>query len=943
MPFSFLTSARIRFDTHDDNKNDSTLVSVFVKNRLANSLTPDGAADLISNWIASQRYRNPADLGDGRQNPYLAVGLSLGDGTTFDEGSSHEMELSLTSFTITHDEIVLPAVDIHILTDDDDRWIFDYTLTLTFGDGTARRFTSKVDGVVGIILDQDNRNHSGIGRLVTTKPPVFPKPVTDSLLKKVTLEFSTHHDNKNSDTAVNVHIVNRIGDHAAQDLAIGLDLFPGQEFPDQSSNIDDLHKSFVWSVEDGTLPSNGIRLADIVLPVVNIVIVQPGTDRWIFDYRVTLEFGSPEDFDEKRLIYVSQTGGVILDQDNDKHAGVWRGTPFPTVSPPTAPPLTLQPVDHTGGNSKVISLSYIRSKLDELVNHRNGPDDSHNPPLFKLQLGAGPAGNSEALPESYANQRGISAGKISPAVHYDSNPVGLGQMYDLEVGDTYLGNIQSQGLRMAIDARQPAPLTVRIDFAPYDPMTNSGWLHVGTAGTVRIKRFSITLRLTIDVAKTLTQTGATQTVLDVMSWVPEIQAMQADPVSQSTATQYTGTFLHQPVDQIYDGSLNDLFVEQVIQVDLVTDSLFDPGETIRTTIRDKIFDKLKSVDVFDKTTGRDGINSMVTSWLLGGVADDRHNTDGNNAVIESAHVQPANPEIGLPEDTLTISYRGPSKVFVPKVPADWPKPGHPSAAHDFSPGHLANIDHIVVLMKENRSFDHMLGYLSLPVAQGGMGRTDVDGLKGGEHNVYQGATFASFELLETRFTPGPPNDHESVTRAINGGRMDGFAKSQGDTYGLGAAGRVMGFYTGATVPVFDALARDFAIGHRWFASHPGPTFPNRFYELTGRPNLDVRGFWELENPSPMRPVFTPTIFDFLQGAVDPLSGKPVTFRYFDHGYSMLQLFERYTFDHTTIVDMDDPLQGFFVAARSGQLPNVSFIDPHFVDLSARQQLRRTAE
>ena len=63
---------------------------------------------------------------------------------------------------------------------------------------------------------------------------------------------------------------------------------------------------------------------------------------------------------------------------------------------------------------------------------------------------------------------------------------------------------------------------------------------------------------------------------------------------------------------------------------------------------------------------------------------------------------------------------------------------------------------------------------------------------------------------------------------------------------LAVAGRVMGYYTGATVSIYDALARDFAIGHRWFASHPGPTFPNRFYELTGRPNLDTRGFWELE-------------------------------------------------------------------------------------------------
>ena len=61
------------------------------------------------------------------------------------------------------------------------------------------------------------------------------------------------------------------------------------------------------------------------------------------------------------------------------------------------------------------------------------------------------------------------------------------------------------------------------------------------------------------------------------------------------------------------------------------------------------------------------------------------------------------------------------------------------ATTDFSPGSLSNIDHIVILTMENRSFDQMLGYLSLPPEKGGMGRTDVDGLKGNEVN-YLGAT-----------------------------------------------------------------------------------------------------------------------------------------------------------------------------------------------------------
>ena len=932
----FLTSVKIKFDTHDDDKNDSTWVSVFVKNRLNNSLTPDGGGDFISNWLDFQRYQDLNDLGDGRQNPYLACAIGLGDGETFDDPSSHEFELTLRSNTITADEIVMPAVDIHILTDGDDRWIFDYTVTLTFDNHAAFSFTSKVDGVSGIILDQDNHNYSGIGveNPLSTVLPVFPKPVTDSVLKKVTLEFNTHNDNKDDDTRLNVHIVNRISENVAQDLAIGLNLFPGQEFPDDGS-IEDKYRVFTWSADEGTLPSNEIRLADMVLPIVYIIIMPNGDDRWIFDYRVTLEFGSPEDFADKRLVYSSQTNGVILDQDNNKHAGAWRGTSFPTVSPPTAPPLTIQPVDHTGNNTKFISLDFLNQKLHELIYSRSGVDTSDNPPLFKVRLASGLGGMTRCR-KNYVDTLSATAGKITSHVDYVSGPVDIGQIAGIlgsDLGEAILNDIHSTGLKMTVDPTQPAPVTVRVDFAPFNPVDYSGSFFVGDVGLERIQEFYITLLLTLDLAQTVTETGATRTVVDAMSWIPELQAMTQTldhTIGQVAYYRYRGTFLHQPVDLVTPvASINDLILEQVLRVFLHTDSDLNP--LIRTKFRDQIYDKLTSVDVISKTTKRDSVNSTLTSWLLGGVADDPQNTDGNNVVIESIKVETANPQLGIPENRLKIAYRGPRNVFVPKVPADWPTPGHPNPAHDFSPGTLANIDHIIVLTKENRSFDHLLGYLSLPVAKGGMGRQDVDGLKGGEYNVYQGQTFPIFEQLQTRFAPGPPNDYEGTHRAINGGLMDGFAQSEGEAYGLGAAGRVMGYYTGATVSQYDALVRDFAIGHRWFCSHPGPTFPNRFYELTGRPNLDARGFWELDNSSPMRPVFTPTIFDYLSAAVDPRSGQAVTWRYYERAYCTLRFYERYTFDHTNIVEIDDPEFGFFAAARSGQLPSVSFIDPHFVD------------
>jgi phospholipase C len=164
----------------------------------------------------------------------------------------------------------------------------------------------------------------------------------------------------------------------------------------------------------------------------------------------------------------------------------------------------------------------------------------------------------------------------------------------------------------------------------------------------------------------------------------------------------------------------------------------------------------------------------------------------------------------------------------------------------------------VVLTQENRSFDHMLGYLSLPLEKGGMNRNDVDGLKGGEFNMFNGRKIQSFRLAagDTIFSPGPPNDSERVAVQVNDGNMDGFVQAQADECGPATAHRVMGYHTADNVPTYDSLARDFAVGHRWFAPHPGPTFPNRFYELSGRPNIDPWGAWEYANSSPLRPVLT---------------------------------------------------------------------------------------
>jgi hypothetical protein len=906
-----LTGVSITFDTHNQGKDPDTVVHVFVKNRLNNTQGSDQNANFVSNLLDSQRYLDTGDLGDHSSSPYLAYGIGLAGNDGFDDPSTHAFPLTLMPDPVSLDDIVLPVVDIHILTHGNNRWIFDYKVTFTFDDHTTNEhasftFSSKDDaGLPGVILDQDNSNYSGICAENPLRPiPVPDRPVSKSFLRKVTLDIFTHDQNKDGDTQLDIEIVNRLNATSATGIAVGTDLFPGEEFVDPS-----LH-TVSWPSPDGTLTLNEIMLADMVLPEVKVTIHPNGHNRWIFDYRVTFEFADPDDFGEKKVIYSSRTGGVILDQDNNQHFGVYQGPSFPAVAARPAAPLVQNPDPIT--RTKPIPLALVRQKFDEFINNRNGIDSDHNPPLRRIRLHNSGRYNDGAFPESYLDVRSIIAGRET--VNYVSSPTSLGQLSADGITNTvYFIDVNSDGLSISADSAQPPIFTFGIHFETGGPEETAGLFNID------ITDFSITLKLTL--VKLITDQGPT--VVDVLNWINELQDLAATATSAGKDLSglplfhYTGTLLGQPVDVVSPLSAHALFIEDLIHVQLMTSETSDPGGFLRENIRDKIFDTLTKKDDITGRTPRDGINSTVTSWLLGGIADDDNDPDGHNIVINNIHTQ---------DDTIMVTYTVPHNVFVPETPADFP------ASWDFSPGTLSNIDHIVVLTMENRSFDHMIGYLSLPVAQGGMGRTDIDGLKGGESNAFRGTTFPSVPITDTFFSPFPPHGFEPVHRAINGGLMDGFASEYAAQNGAAIAGQIMGHQTASTVPVYDALARDFAIGHRWFASHPGPTFCNRFYELTGRLNLDPSGFWEFDNSSPLRPVFTKTIFDYLSDATHSATGQPVTWTYFEQGYCFLRFFEQHTFDGDNIVSLDDPDRGFFAMAQAGTLPSVSFIDPHFVEL-----------
>jgi hypothetical protein len=146
-----LRGAAITFFTHGENKEPGTVVHVFVTNRDATTATPDRHADFVAHRLDEERYEHGGDLIGENRTPYLAFGLGLGANQTFDDPSTVPFSLGLGAFDLALDDIVLPAVAIHIQPDGSDRWIFDFELALFFteADGSTRslKFESARDGL----------------------------------------------------------------------------------------------------------------------------------------------------------------------------------------------------------------------------------------------------------------------------------------------------------------------------------------------------------------------------------------------------------------------------------------------------------------------------------------------------------------------------------------------------------------------------------------------------------------------------------------------------------------------------------------------------------------------------------------------------------------------------------------------------------------------------
>lgn len=241
------------------------------------------------------------------------------------------------------------------------------------------------------------------------------------------------------------------------------------------------------------------------------------------------------------------------------------------------------------------------------------------------------------------------------------------------------------------------------------------------------------------------------------------------------------------------------------------------------------------------------------------------------------------------------------------------------------PPGLDALKHIVVLMLENRSFDHMLGCLKA-------NHPNIDGLSGNEAIPDStGAMVPIQQLAEFRgqLLPDPHHDFFSVDNQIFNGdmsptrkpTMDGFIRiyqkqQQPDVPSSHHIAYTFSENGANNLPVLHTLAKEFAVFNRWFASIPGPTLCNRAFAHYGSSfaNVGMNVFY-------VHPKFK-SIYERLTAA-----GRTSKLYYYDENSSTLEVVNLLQNQQV----MFGTYQDFLSACDSNSLPDYSFIEPNYKD------------
>jgi len=240
------------------------------------------------------------------------------------------------------------------------------------------------------------------------------------------------------------------------------------------------------------------------------------------------------------------------------------------------------------------------------------------------------------------------------------------------------------------------------------------------------------------------------------------------------------------------------------------------------------------------------------------------------------------------------------------------------------PTGLNKLQHIVVLMMENRSFDHMLG--SLP-AIGGLDDAGAYTNPDATNNQVKPQPLAAFQA---QLQPDPDHHFPAVDLQLYGKGSNpndpnrqptnqGFVLSYyNQQQNVSHSQMIMYYFPKEKLPVLTTLAQEFAVYNRWFASIPGPTICNRAFAHYGT------SFGRVD----LNPIYPPeTIKSVYTRLISASPKHTAKVYYYDTTSSTMEV--------ANLLQNQPELFGtygqFLDDCAKGSLPEYSFIEPNYSD------------
>jgi len=216
----------------------------------------------------------------------------------------------------------------------------------------------------------------------------------------------------------------------------------------------------------------------------------------------------------------------------------------------------------------------------------------------------------------------------------------------------------------------------------------------------------------------------------------------------------------------------------------------------------------------------------------------------------------------------------------------------------------SGIDHIVQVMMENRSYDHMLGWV--PKSNGIQNQTFLD-KNGVPVDTFHLASDPAYGYQGCGWED-PNHGYGGGRTHLNGGAMDGFLQTVDNP----ADHFPVGYYNAEDVLFYKGVAENFTICDNYFHGILSSTFPNRMYIHAGTTDRNSNTLpWAQQDPSEL-----PTIWDLLKAK--GLEGR--------NYFSDLPLTGLWG---TKYAEITKPFEQFLIDAKNGTLPAVSYFDPNF--------------